>query len=366
MRDIVSILRMPATRQWCILYAVACGPLFAMLFYLPLYAPGSHYRPWGDATVVTATLIALTAAARPVGGWLANAAGAPSVLVTGYVVMGGLGVVVALEPPEVVLVSSLVLVAGASGVAGGILLCRIGRAVPPERAGLIIGVVGAVAAISGLLPPALLFATHAVHGQYTIAIMLLSAASIATATYARRRRDWINPLAFPLLHSRPVVLEAAEFQSTGTTVVALAASDTDRYRTAVLAILTELATRHELIVVYGPDIQPLADTLTPAQLLAAIRDRLPRYKIAAFFMGADTPADSPEWAIVTDLLADGAIAVAVVDAADLTAAAENIGRRLNANVVRLLTGDPVDGVQLQPLPTVTTDMFVARPRTSSR
>lgn len=365
-QDIVSILRMQVTRQWCVLYAVACGPLVAMLFYLPLYAPGPHHRPWGDATIITATLIALTAAARPAGGWLASAAKAPSVLVTCYVMMGGLGVVVALEPPEAVVLSSLVLIAGASGTAGGVLLCRIGRAVPPERAGLIIGVVGAVAAIIGLLPPALLYAAHEVHGQHTIAIMLLSAASIATATYARRRRDWVNPLAFPLLHTSPVVLEPAEFQSTGTTVVALAASDTGPDRPVVLAILTELATRHELIVVYGPDSQPPADTLTPAQLVAAIRDRLPRYKVAAILMDADSPADSPEWAIVTSLLADGAIAVAVVDAPDLTAAAENIGRRLNVNVVRLQTGDPAEGVQLQPLPTVTTDMVVARPRTSLR
>jgi hypothetical protein len=280
--------------------------------------------------------------------------------------VGGIGVVVALEPPPPVVVSALVLIAAASGAAGGALLRCIGRAVPPERAGLITGVVGAVAGISGLLPPALLFATHAVHGQHTVAIMLMSAAFIAAAAYAHRRRDWVNPLAFPLLHTSPLVLEAAEFRSTGTTVVALAASGTGPERTAVLAILTELATRQELIIVYGPDIQPPADTLTPAQLVAAVRDRLPRHKIAAFLMDADSPADSPEWGIVADLLADGAVAVVVVDASNLTAAAEKVGRRLDANAVRLLTGDSANGVLLEPLPTAPADIAVSQPRTSWR
>jgi nitrate/nitrite transporter NarK len=76
--------------------------------------------------------------------------------------------------------------------------------VPPERAGLILGVVGAVGGASGLVPPALLGAVHGIDGDFTIGIMLLSGVSLAAATYLRRRRQWIHPLVYPILHTDPV------------------------------------------------------------------------------------------------------------------------------------------------------------------
>jgi NNP family nitrate/nitrite transporter-like MFS transporter len=360
-QDVVSILRTSATRQWCVLSAVAYGPLFAMLLYLPTRTSGAYRHPWSDATILTATLIAVTAAARPIGGWLAGIGKAVPLLSTCYLVVGGLGVLIALGPPVQVVWVLLGLIAAASGAAGGGLLCRIGRTVPPERAGLITGVVGAVAGVSGLLPPALLWASHAIQGQYTTGIMALSGASIAAASHARRRQDWVNPLTLPLLHTKPVALEPAAFVSTGTTVVALAPADADVDRTVVLAVLTELATRQELIIVYGADGQPAADSLTPAQLVAAVRDRLPRHKIAAFLMDAHSPADSPDWTIAADLIADGVVAVAVVDPADLTIAAELVGRRLKADTVCRLTWDSADGIRLRPLPAVSVDRSAERP-----
>jgi hypothetical protein len=245
------------------------------------------------------------------------------------------------------------------------LLCRIGRAVPPERAGLIAGVVGAVAGLGGLLPPALLHAARAAQGQYTVGIMVLSAVSLACATYVRRRHDWINPLAFPLLHSTPRALAPSEFQANATTVVALAASDTVADQAVVLAILSELATRQELIIVYGLDAQP-SDSLTPTQLVAAIRDRLPRHEIAAVLVDAAGRTDSCDWALLADLVADGAIAVAVAEGPDLAAATQVAVRRLNADTVWALSRNPAGEVGLHPPATASVDALAAQPRTPSR
>jgi hypothetical protein len=182
----------------------------------------------------------------------------------------------------------------------------------------------------------------------------------------RRRHDWINPLAFPLLHSTPRALAPSEFQANATTVVALAASDTVADQAVVLAILSELATRQELIIVYGLDAQPSSDTLTPTQLVAAIRDRLPRHEIAAVLVDAAGRTDSCDWALLADLVADGAIAVAVAEGPDLAAATQVAVRRLNADTVWALSRNPAGEVGLHPQATASVDALAAQPRTPSR
>jgi hypothetical protein len=221
-------------------------------------------------------------------------------------------------------------------------------------------VVGAVGGASGLIPPALLGAVYGIDGDYTIGIMLLSAVAIAAATYLRRRHEWINPLTFPLLHTAPVALEPPVIPSSGSTAVALAAADTVRDSAAVVAVLAELITRQETVIVYGHHAPPTGALTTPA-LVAAIRDRLPRHKIAAVIVDTATPGASTEYTILEDLLADGCTAVAVVDAADPGHTARTLAVRLGAGAVRL-SHDPADGVGLQPITIAPVETSLPQPR----
>jgi MFS transporter, NNP family, nitrate/nitrite transporter len=352
--DVLAVLRLPATRQWCLLYGVACGPMFAIAIYLPTYLHAAYQRPWPEAAIATAVLLGVAAAFRPVGGWLADHARPVPVLVTCYTSIGVLGLILAFEPSPDVEIGALVGVAAAAGTAGGGLLYLIGKAVPPERAGLILGVVGAVGGASGLVPPTLLGAVYGIDDDFTIGIMLLSGVSMAAATYLRRRRQWIDPLVYPILHTNPAALEPPEVSPSGTTAVALAASDTVRDSAAILAVLAELITRQEVLIVYGHDLPPPAGALSPPALVAAIRDRLPRHNIAAVMVDPASPGASAEYAIMDELLADGSVPVAVVHAVDPADAAESLASRLGADVVRL-THDPAHRVRLQPITTATVD-----------
>ena len=357
--DVATVLRIPAARQWCVVAAATAGPIAAALFYLPAYAV---HRPWGDATVITAAVIAIAALAQPVGGRLAEVGRAVPVLVGCCRVAGALGLVIVVEPHPAVVVGCLLLAAAAVGTAGGVLLCRIGGAVPPERAGLIIGMAGCAGGLGGLLAPALLSAGHSLHGQYGVGVMALSGLAFAAATYARRR-GWVTPLTSPVLHTAPVTLERPEFRTNGTTVVAVAADDTVAARTGVLGILAELATRQELVIVYAPDVRS-AGTLTAAQLVAALRDRLPRHQIAAVLVSSGEPPDLTAWALLQDLTDDGALPVAVVEGRDLRDITRTAARHLRANAFRLLTSDPALGVHLEPLLREPLDAPVAQPRRS--
>ena len=87
-------------------------------------------------------------------------------------------------------------------------------------------------------------------------------------------------------------------------------------------------------------------SLSPLQLVAAIRDRLPRHRVAGFVVDAGDPS-SAEYDLIADLLADGGVAVAVVDAADPARAAAALADRVGADSVLRLVLDPRDGVRLE-------------------
>lgn len=347
-QDVAALLRRRAVRQWCVLYAAAASPLFALLGYLPTYVDESYEPLPVVAPAAAGALIAAAAVARTVGGLLANRR--PTRLVVGgYLVAAASTVLVALDPPTSVGLTFILVIAVAVGLAGGVVLGRVGRTVPAERAALVVGLVGAAGVAAGVLPTAALWLTNAIRADYAVGIMLLAGGFAAAGAYARRHHDWINPLGLPLLHTNPAPLVRPEFQSTATTVVALTASDTAADSDTVVAVLSELATRHELVIVYGdrPAAPVVTRELDPRSLVAAVRDRLPRHKIVAVIADADGPAEAREWETVAELVADGAVAVSVVDSHDLPAAAERVAERLGADAVVLLTEDPVHGIGLR-------------------
>jgi len=343
-RYTLDVLRPPATRQWCLLFAAACGPLLAVALFLSRYLYSTYHQALGSAALYAAVFVGAAAVTRPAGGWL-TARYRPAPLLAGcYLLVAALGVLIAFEPPLPVVITALVGVAVAAGTAAGGLLYVIGRAVPPEQTGLVIGVVGAAGGLSGLLMTALLGVVHALDASYTIGIMLLSGVA-AAASYLCRRHEWFDALSFPTLHATPAALADAKYTATGTTAVTLAAADTVARPGTVPAVLAELATRRELVVVYGHDAPPVG-SLSPLQLVAAIRDRLPRHRVAGFVVDAGDPS-SAEYDLIADLLADGGVAVAVVDAADPARAAAALADRVGADSVLRLVLDPRDGVRLE-------------------
>ena len=196
------MLRPPATRQWCLLFGAACGPLLAVALFLSRYLYSTYHQALGSAALYAAVFVGAAAVTRPAGGWL-TARYRPAPLLAGcYLLVAALGVLIAFEPPLPVVITALVGVAVAAGTAAGGLLYVIGRAVPPEQTGLVIGVVGAAGGLSGLLIAALLGVVHALDASYTIGIMLLSGVA-AAASYLCRRHEWFDALSFPTLHATP-------------------------------------------------------------------------------------------------------------------------------------------------------------------
>jgi hypothetical protein len=129
-------------------------------------------------------------------------------------------------------------------------------------------------------------------------------------------------------------------ESTATAVVAVAADDTETHGPAMVAALAELATRQELVIVYGY-LKPPDGSLPPHRLITALRAELPRQVIVAVLLEAASPVAAPERELLADLLNDGTIAITVVDIPDPTPFARTIAHSLDADLaLRLTPGQP--------------------------
>src|SRR5439155_4767331 len=218
LRTALATLRLPAVRQWCVLYAVACGLLVAMALHLPTYLHLAYGRGWAEAALDTAVFVGVAAACRPLGGWLAQHHRPVPVLVAAYAPTGVLGVLLAFVPALPITTAALIAVGVALGTAGGVLLFLVGRAVPPDRAGLVTGVVGAAGGLGGLLPPLVLGVVYGIERSYAIGLMVLSGVALAATGYLRTRGEWRDRLAYPVPRPAPPVAEQLDLAGTATTV----------------------------------------------------------------------------------------------------------------------------------------------------
>jgi hypothetical protein len=133
-----------------------------------------------------------------------------------------------------------------------------------------------------------------------------------------------------------------------TTVVAISAWDAAESPSHAIATLAELATRHELVIVYGRQ-EAAAGTLSPPALIEAIRARLPRFKVAAVLVDAYPRLDPTDCVLLEELLADGTLPVAVVHAADPVPTARALATRLSADLTLRLGYDRGSGARLRTL-----------------
>ena len=340
-REAVEALRLSVTRHWAALHAIVFGGVAAMACYLPAYLHDRYRLGWEYAVVDTAVFVGVAAASWPAGGWLSGRLAPTRLLTWCFFAAGSFGIVLAFKLPLPAAVTTFLAIGISLGLASGALLNLIGGTAPRDRAGLIIGLVGAAGGLAALAVPVVLTVLDDFDPSHTIGLMILADIALATALYLRLHRSTIgHVLTFPTSPPRQAMLN-----DTATTVVAIAAADLPDDDPAVLAALTDLAVRHELVIVYGQHANA-AGELSAQALMDAIRNRLPRYRVTAVLMDPAPRVAAADIALVDELVNEGVLAVAIVPTSDPGPTAELVALRLAADLVLRLVYDPVRGAEL--------------------
>jgi NNP family nitrate/nitrite transporter-like MFS transporter len=153
LREMVKPLREVRVWRFSLYYTVTFGAYVAMSVWLPKYFVSVYDLPLAKAALLTTPFILASSLLRPVGGILSDKYGPRKVT---YGVFIGAMICAALLslPVNLITFSALVL---AIGVAQGIGKASTIKYIPdyyPKDVGVVVGLVGALAAVGGfLLPP---------------------------------------------------------------------------------------------------------------------------------------------------------------------------------------------------------------------
>ncbi|TDQ52972.1 MFS transporter [Actinorugispora endophytica] len=177
-------LRLKATWQNMLLYAVAFGGFVAFSTYLPTLLQTAYDFAQTEAGMRTAGFSLAAVAARPVGGILADRIGPVKVCLASFVGTTAMAVVLAFHPPaELPAGVSFVLMAVVLGFGTGGVFALVATVVEPARVGTATGLVGAAGGLGGYFPPLVMGAVYQATGAYTIGFALLAAVALAVAVY---------------------------------------------------------------------------------------------------------------------------------------------------------------------------------------
>jgi NNP family nitrate/nitrite transporter-like MFS transporter len=191
MSRLIATLRLPATLQLSLLYAVAFGGFVAFGVYLPTYLKNAYDVSPENAALRTAGFVVLAVAARPVGGWLSDRFHPVPVLTACFSAGAALALLAAAEvellPGGTVAFLGLAVVLGAGS--GGV-FALVARLAPAEKVGSVTGVVGAAGGLGGFIPPLLMGSIYGRTGDYSLGYVLLAVmaavCAVFTATVVRR------------------------------------------------------------------------------------------------------------------------------------------------------------------------------------
>lgn len=188
----IATLRLPATTQLSLLYAVGFGGFVAFSVYLPTYLKNAYALTPTDAANRTAGFVILAVAMRPVGGWLSDRLHPVPVLVACFGAAAALAAVAAMELDLMPIGTIAFLgLAAVLGAASGAVFALVARLAPPEKVGSVTGVVGAAGGLGGFIPPLLMGSIYGRSGNYSLGYVLLAIVALAscvfTATVVRRR-----------------------------------------------------------------------------------------------------------------------------------------------------------------------------------
>ncbi|GAB3482563.1 MFS transporter [Nocardiopsis coralliicola] len=180
-------LKIPATWQMSLLYAVAFGGFVAFSTYLPTLLTTAYAYAQTDAGLRTAGFALVAVIARPIGGTLSDRIGPVKICLVSFFGTALFAVVLALHPPaEFPAGASFVLIAFTLGLGTGGVFALVAKLVEPSRVGTVTGLVGAAGGLGGYFPPLVMGAVYQATGAYTIGFVLLAAVSLAVALYTAR------------------------------------------------------------------------------------------------------------------------------------------------------------------------------------
>jgi len=188
---LVSTIRMRATVQLSILYAVGFGGFVAFSVYLPTYLRNAYDLTPVDAANRTAGFVILAVVMRPVGGWLSDRFHPVPVLTACFAAAAALAVLAAAEPELMPWGTIAFLGLAASvGASSGATFALVARLAPADKVGAVTGVVGAAGGLGGFIPPLLMGVIYGRSGDYSLGYLLLAVVALAscafTATVVRR------------------------------------------------------------------------------------------------------------------------------------------------------------------------------------
>ncbi|MGW9346421.1 MFS transporter, NNP family, nitrate/nitrite transporter [Nocardiopsis flavescens] len=180
-------LRLKATWQASLLYAVAFGGFVAFSTYLPTLLTLSYDYLQSDAGMRTAGFAVAAVAARPVGGILSDRIGPVRVCLVSFFGTAACAVVLALHPPaEFPAGAAFVLIAITLGLGTGGVFALVAKLVEPSRVGTVTGLVGAAGGLGGYFPPLVMGVIYQATGGYAIGFVLLALVALAVGLYASR------------------------------------------------------------------------------------------------------------------------------------------------------------------------------------
>jgi NNP family nitrate/nitrite transporter-like MFS transporter len=173
----LSAFRGPGSaRAWALtlFYFMAFGGFVAMYLYLPKLLVDVHDLSKTDAGARAAGFALLAVVARPIGGQLADKAGAKLVLSSSFIGTAVLAVVLALAYKEMV---PLTIACLALAVFLGLGTGAVFKLVPewfPDRVGSVTGVVGAAGGLGGFFPPLVMAIVKSATGSYALGFVLMA------------------------------------------------------------------------------------------------------------------------------------------------------------------------------------------------
>lgn len=339
-RACLRMVRLAAGSSVTLLYMLALSGLGSIAVFLPVYLTRALGFAWFHALATTITVVLVATVARLVAGWRTDRRPTARLLVISYGFAAALCVVVAVAPHSVITVPAITGIGVCDGLAGGALLALIGKATRPGHVGAVLGVTSAAGAFGALLPPLLFGGLHRLTNTYTVSWALLAAVLLAAALYVHARGLYVG------------LGLAVEFEPepspTALTLAVLAGTDTRVGAAAVVTRLAELATSDELVVVYGLDERPRAG-LSPEELAAGMRDRLPRHCVAIVRIAEPPETLSRDALLITEHVDAGSLTIAVTPARNLREVAADLAIYLQADRVLTVSFDPAEGTCLHPV-----------------
>ncbi|MFI1914625.1 nitrate/nitrite transporter [Nocardia sp. NPDC020380] len=181
---IKEALKLKATWQGALLYAVAFGGFVAFSTYLPTVLENVYEFTQSDAGLRTAGFSIAGVLARPLGGTLSDRIGPAKVLTISFAGTAVMAIVLAFKPgAEIPAGISLVLMAFFLGLGTGGVFALIAKLVEPARVGTVTGLVGAAGGLGGYFPPLVMGLVYSSRHDYTLGYVLLALTAVAALLY---------------------------------------------------------------------------------------------------------------------------------------------------------------------------------------